>query len=75
MVKPSPPAETRGSLLVLSCSKGAKTQLAPTPIIALTGTAAPKEFNDLEQAGITDHLIKPFENETLEALLRKHLSN
>ena len=51
----------------------ARDGLRRTPIVALTASAMPHEAAQCRQAGMDDHLAKPFTQEELEAKLRRWL--
>ncbi len=47
--------------------------LGALPIVAMTANALPQDRERCRQAGMNDHLAKPFEPETLWAMLRRWL--
>nr|MCU0774032.1 response regulator [Ideonella sp.] len=45
-----------------------------TPIVALTANALPSDRTRSLEAGMDDHLAKPYREPELETLLRRHLA-
>jgi CheY-like chemotaxis protein len=50
-------------------------QLRKLPVIILTGNISPEAGTNMEKAGVSDYLIKPFQRRELIELVRKHLSD
>lgn len=51
----------------------AVTDRRPVPIIALTAHTAPELVEEFLQAGMTDHLGKPFRQDMLRSMIQRHL--
>ena len=56
----------------LELLKAIRAQDAQVPVIMVTTEAEKSRILEAIQAGVTDYLVKPFQQETLRAKLEKH---
>ena len=47
--------------------------LADIPIVAITANAVQKHIDDCLQAGMVDHIVKPFSSDQLRAVIARHV--